>query len=124
MKILATLVRLYLPLDQFDDAVRFYVSLLGEEPQLRFTYQLYGLELVQVGTMLLIGGSSESIEPFARTKATFLVECLDEFATGLPTMGAEILEGIREVPTGRNMLVRHPDGAIVEYVEHRPRPSR
>jgi len=23
------------------------------------------------------------------------------------------------VPTGMNMTVRHPDGAIVEYVEHK-----
>jgi hypothetical protein len=29
------------------------------------------------------------------------------------------LETPKPVPTGWNMLVRHPDGMLVEYVEHR-----
>jgi hypothetical protein len=41
------------------------------------------------------------------------------FARHLPTLGAEIVNGPKDVPTGRNMLVRHPDGTLIEYVEHR-----
>ncbi|TXL71506.1 hypothetical protein FHP25_29435 [Vineibacter terrae] len=42
-----------------------------------------------------------------------------EFARHLPTVGAEVINGPKDVPTGQNMLVRHPDGTLVEYVEHR-----
>ncbi|MEV5329695.1 hypothetical protein AB0K67_36690 [Nonomuraea sp. NPDC052634] len=31
--------------------------------------------------------------------------------------GGETLDGPNDVPTGRNLTVRHPGGAIVEYVE-------
>ncbi|MFH7095366.1 VOC family protein, partial [Klebsiella pneumoniae] len=32
--------------------------------------------------------------------------------------GATIINPVKAVPTGWNMLVRHPDGMIAEYVEH------
>jgi hypothetical protein len=34
-----------------------------------------------------------------------------------------VIRGIREVPTGRNMTARNPDGFIVEYVQHRRTPE-
>ena len=33
-------------------------------------------------------------------------------------LGAAIVEPPKPVPTGSNMRVRHPDGTLVEYVEH------
>ncbi|MFB9265617.1 hypothetical protein ACFFWD_21100 [Bradyrhizobium erythrophlei] len=40
-------------------------------------------------------------------------------STTAEAFGATILEAPKAVPTGRNMLVRHPDQTRVEYVEHR-----
>jgi hypothetical protein len=48
-----------------------------------------------------------------------MVDDIQGFAAHLPTIGVEVLKPPKPVPTGWNMLVRHPDGMRVEYVEHR-----
>jgi predicted enzyme related to lactoylglutathione lyase len=119
MKVLNILVRRYLPLDRFDDAIAFHESLIGQKARLRFDYPEYQLKLAQVASILFIGGTEQSLAPFVATHATFMVDDIEAFATHLPTIGAEVLEAPKAVPTGWNMLVRHPDGMRVEYVEHR-----
>ncbi len=119
MKILNILVRRYLTLDAFEDAIAFYETLIGQEARLRFDYPEYDLKLAQVAGILFIAGTDKSLVPFVNTHATFLVDDIDGFAQHLPTMGAQVLEAPKLVPTGWNMLVRHPDGMLVEYVEHR-----
>jgi len=112
MRILNILVRRCLPLDRFDEAVAFHETLIGQKARLAFDYPEYGLKLAQVASILFIGGTPESLAPFTATHATFLVDDIEDYARHLPTLGAE-------VPTGWNMLVQHPDGTLVEYVEHR-----
>jgi hypothetical protein len=46
------------------------------------------------------------------------VSDLQAFATYLEKQDSTILEKLQQVPTGWNMLVEHPDGLRVEYVEH------
>jgi hypothetical protein len=46
------------------------------------------------------------------------LDSLAEWRRELTALGAEIVEPPKRVPTGSNMRVRHPDGALVEYVEH------
>ncbi|MEH3041773.1 MAG: VOC family protein [Sphingomonas paucimobilis] len=118
MQILNILVRRYLPLNEFDTAVGFYERLIGQARRLSFDYPEYDLKLAQVASILFIAGTDDSLAPFRATDATFLVEGLDAFAAHLPTTGSIIVEAAKPVPTGRNMLVRHPDGMLVEYVEH------
>ncbi|AKB31533.1 hypothetical protein MSSIH_0843 [Methanosarcina siciliae HI350] len=77
-----------------------------------------GLELAQIGNILRIAGSDETLKPFRSTRTTFLVDSLDEFRVLLEEKGAEIIRGPDKVPTGRNMTVEHPDGSVIEYVEH------
>ena len=119
MKILNILVRRYLPLDLFDDAVTFHETLIGQKARLRFEYREHDLRLAQVASLLFIAGTKESLSPFVDTHATFLVDDIQGFAGHLPTVGAEVIKPPKAVPTGWNMLVRHPDGMRVEYVEHR-----
>ena len=119
MKVLNVLVRRYLPLDRFDEAVRFHETLIGQKARLRFDYRERDLALAQVASILFIAGTEESLAPFVATHATFLVDDIHGFAAHLPTVGAEVLEPPKPVPTGWNMLARHPDGMRVEYVEHR-----
>jgi hypothetical protein len=38
-------------------------------------------------------------------------------------LGIEVVAPPKVVPTGRNMLARHPGGALMEYAEHRPQPG-
>lgn len=68
--------------------------------------------------ILLIVSPEQALKPFRSTQATMLVDTLDEFQDYLKEKGAEILRGPNEVPKGRNMTVKHPDGVIIEYIEH------
>ncbi|KQT34608.1 glyoxalase [Sphingomonas sp. Leaf412] len=119
MRILNILARRCMALDGFDDAVAFYERLLEQPARLRFDYPEYRLKLAQVGSLLLIGGTPESLAPFTATDATFLVEDIEAWQRHLPTIGAVVVEAAKPVPSGHNMLVRHADGMLVEYVEHR-----
>ena len=121
MQVLNILLRRYLAPDQLEDAVAFYEKLIGQKARLRFNYARYQLKLAQVGSILFIAGSSDSLAAFIDTQATFMVDDIKTFAAHLPTVGAEVLRPPQPVPTGWNMLVRHPDGMRVEYVEHRNR---
>ncbi|MGQ8926987.1 VOC family protein, partial [Klebsiella pneumoniae] len=64
------------------------------------------------------GGTEQSLAPFRATEATFLVNDITAWEKHLPSTGATIINPVKAVPTGWNMLVRHPDGMIAEYVEH------
>jgi hypothetical protein len=68
--------------------------------------------------LLLVSGSDEALKPSRSTQGTFLVDSLDEFKAYLEEKRAEIIRGPNKVPTGRNMTLRHPDGSVIEYVEH------
>lgn len=122
MKILQTLPRLYI--NDLNSALDFYTELLGSPAAMRFKILQLGLELAQIGSILLIAGSDEALKSFRSTQATFLVDSLDEFKAYLEEKGAEILRGPNKVPTGRNMTVKHPDGSVIEYVEHSNRPEK
>ncbi|WP_146645034.1 VOC family protein [Labilithrix luteola] len=119
MNVLNILARRCLPIADFDLAVSFHEALVEQKARLRFDYPEYNLKLAQIANLLFIGGTPDSLAPFTATHATFLVDDIQAFARALPARGAEILEAPKEVPTGWNMLVRHPDGTLVEYVEHR-----
>jgi len=116
MKVFQTLSRLYI--NDLNPTLEFYEEILGTPATMRFEIPQIGLELAQIGDILLIAGPDEALKPFRSTQATFLVDSLDEFRAYLEEKGAEILRGPDKVPTGRNMTVKHPDGSVVEYVEH------
>jgi predicted enzyme related to lactoylglutathione lyase len=111
--VLATLARVYV--DDLDVALPTFVELTGEQPRLRFTHR--DLDLASVGGYLLLAGSQEALAPYRGTHATTIVDSLDQALRLVEQHGGEILSGPNEVPTGRNLTVRHPGGATIEYVE-------
>ena len=117
MKILKILTRVYT--SNRDETLRFYESLTGTKSIRKFSMPVIGLELAQVQDILIIAGKEEALRPFRQTSATFLVDSLDEYYRFLTEQGVSIISPPKVVPTGMNMTVRHPDGAIVEYVEHK-----
>lgn len=120
MKVLKILPRFYI--NDLNSALEFYEKLLDASAAMRFEIPPIGLELAQIGDILLIAGSDEALKPFRSTQATFLVDSLDEFRAYLKEKGAEIIRGPDKVPTGRNMTVKHSDGSVIEYVEHTKSP--
>ncbi|MEV4738831.1 hypothetical protein [Streptomyces sp. NPDC049555] len=113
VSVLATLARVYV--DDLDVALPTFVELTGEQPRLRFTYR--DLELASVGGYLLLAGSEEALAPYRGTHATTIVDSLDHVLHITEAHGGRILDGPNDVPTGRNLTVRHPGGATIEYVE-------
>lgn len=116
MKVLQTLSRLYIP--DLNSTLEFYEKLFGTKAAMRFEIPQIDLELAQTGDILLIASSVKALKPFRSTQATFLVNPLDELRAFLEERGAETIRGPDKVPTGRNMPVKHPDGSLIEYVEH------
>jgi predicted enzyme related to lactoylglutathione lyase len=117
MKILRTLARVYT--SNLDGALQFYENLTGTTAGNRFTMASVGLELAVVGDILIIAGTDEALRSFRSTNATFLVDSLKDYHRFLTANGGTVLRPPQQVPTGMNMTVRHPDGAVVEYVEHK-----
>lgn len=115
LKILQVLNRFYV--EDIDRAINIYENLLKEKTCLRFQYKEIGLELAQIGTILIIAGSEEALKPYRETKATFIVSSIDGLKKLLLENGSVIIRDIKQVPTGKNMTIRHPDGIIIEYVE-------
>ncbi|WP_327071344.1 VOC family protein [Kitasatospora sp. NBC_01302] len=113
MPALASYARIYV--DDLDRALPTFLDLTGEQPALRFAYR--DLELARIGGYLLIAGTAEALAPYRATQATTVVTSLDEILALTGRHGGEVLDGPNQVPTGRNLTVRHPGGAIIEYVE-------
>lgn len=90
---------------------------------MRFSFPAIGCELAQVADILIIAGDEKSLAPFRETRATFLVDRIDEFIAFLSRQGGEIIRGPQNVPTGINCTIRHPDGTVIEYVEHKKQES-
>jgi len=117
------MVRVLIAPEQLEPTIALYERLLGVHCDLRFAYPEMDLSLASVGNMLLIAGREEALAPFAHVAMTLLVASLDAEIARFEELGIELLEAPKAVPTGRNLLARHPDGSIVEYVEHRPQPG-
>lgn len=116
MKVLRTLHRIYV--NDLDSTINFYQSLLGVQVGLRFKLPHLNLELADIGDFLIIAGSEEALKSVRSTVATILVDSVEEFKLHLEELGAKVLRGPNQVPTGKNMTVQHPDGSVMEYVEH------
>lgn len=108
---------------ELESTITFYEQMIGQSCALRFTYAEMGLALASVANVLIIAGDDQSLAPFRATDYTVLVSNLEEYAERARRLGAAIVEAPKDVPTGRNMVIHDPDGSLVEYVEHRPRPG-
>lgn len=111
------LTRIYV--NDMESAIDFYERLTSEKCANRFEYKQVGLEIARINNLLIIAGTDQTLEPFKRTSATFLVDSILEYKDFLNQNGAMIIRDIQQVPTGLNMTIKHNDGLVVEYVEHR-----
>lgn len=117
MEIKKVLNRFYV--NDIEKAIKFYEKILNEKCSNIFKYSEASLELASIGNILIISGSDEALKPFKDTQATFLVDSITEFKEFLLNNGATIIRDLKIVPSGMNMTVKHFDGTIIEYVEHK-----
>lgn len=116
MKVFKTLPRVYVK--NLNSAIPFYEELYNTKANMRFKMPVGGLELAQVGDILIISGNEDDLKMYRNTLYSLLVDSIEEYKIYLEKAGASIIRGPKQVPTGINMTVKHPDGSIVEYVEH------
>ncbi|NNU78476.1 VOC family protein [Clostridium estertheticum] len=117
MKIKKILTRLYV--HDINTSIDLYKKLLNQDCDLIVKYSEMKLELAQIGNILILSGTDEALKPFRDTSATFLVDSVIEFRKFLLKNGAVIVRDLKKVPTGMNFTVKHLDGTIIEYVEHK-----
>jgi uncharacterized glyoxalase superfamily protein PhnB len=120
--ILETYTRVFVEADGLERALAFYKTLLSGDETMRFAYPEAGLELAAITSprlsVLVIAGPPEKRRPFEATRLTIKVEALEPVVALLEAAGAERLEPIQPTPVGRKTRFRHPDGLVVEYVDH------
>ncbi len=123
MKVLNILIRRCVLIARFEDTVSFYENLIAQKARLRFDYPEYDLKLAQVGSVLLIGGTEQS-GSVSRHRGHFHGK--RHYRTGETSAfhRGNDYQLVKAVPTGWNMLVRHPDGMVAEYVEHHDKTRR
>ncbi|WP_229051390.1 VOC family protein [Aeromicrobium sp. Leaf350] len=117
------LIRVFLEPDRLGQGIAYYERLQAVEVDAIFPYPEAGLRLATVGGFLLIEGDDKRLAPFRSTTGTLLVDDVTPYYDQLVADGAEIVVPLQSVPTGSGFNARHPDGTVVEYVQHRPTPQ-
>jgi predicted enzyme related to lactoylglutathione lyase len=112
MEILGTSLRVCV--DDLDAAVPVYEKLADAEA-VRFAQG--PVSVAAVGPFFLMSGPSTHLDVLRRITATLAVADVDKALADLQAVGAEIIAGPKETPVGRNLVARHPDGSVFEYVD-------
>ena len=117
MRILHVMARAYVAPEQLDAAIAFYERLFGERRKARFPIPPLCLEIASVGSVHLLAGTEERLRPFRTAEATFWVDSVADAERKLRNLGSEILLGPEGGQGGSFMIVKHPDGLVVEYID-------
>lgn len=117
MKVLDTLIRVFIERDAMEETITFYEDLYQTTCTDRRFYDNLNLELARVDRAVIIAGSEESRRLFESARATILVDSIQEASIELQKRGAVCLTEPKRTPGSWIMLVKHPDGLIAEYVE-------
>ena len=97
--------------------IAFYGKLFGERCKARLPIPPLGLEIASVGSVHLLAGVEEKLKPFRSAQATFWVDSVADAELMLRETGSEILHRPEHGPGGSFMIVKHPDGLVVEYID-------
>lgn len=112
MDILGTSLRVCV--DDLDAAVTVYEKLSGTEA---VRFQQGPVSVAAVGPFFLMSGPPAQLDVLRRISATLAVTDVREAVADLQSVGAEIIAGPKRTPIGHNVVARHPDGSIFEYVD-------
>lgn len=113
MKILQVLSRIFA--EDLNMTISVYECILNESCKMRFQIPPAKVELAQIGNILFYAG--EGIDHERRIDISFVADNLDEWRTYWLEHGGSIVRDLWPVAGGRNMVLRHPDGTIAEYLE-------
>lgn len=112
MDILGTSLRVCV--DDLDASIPVYERLTGVQAQ---RFQRGGVAVAAVGCFFLMSGPEAELSVLRKISATIAVRNVDEAVDDLKAVGGQVIAGPLASPIGRNMVARHPDGSIFEYVD-------
>jgi hypothetical protein len=115
--------RVFCDLGSLTDTVRFYEHLTSTVLDMDMDIPEGGLHVVAVGPFLVLEMDKNKLAragQAAETHITVLNANLGEAVEKSVAAGATIVQEKWEAPPGPGVRLRHPDGSIVEYLEHRP----
>jgi hypothetical protein len=106
--------------------VRFYEALTSARLDMDMDIPESGLHVVAVGPFLILEMDTQKLDragQAAQTHVTVLNADLDTSVAREVAAGAQIVQPRWEAPPGPGVRLRHPDGLLAEYLEHRPSPD-
>ncbi|MBR7192450.1 MULTISPECIES: VOC family protein [Gordonia] len=113
MRVLKTYARIFVA--DLDESLPLYETIVGASADLRFAFER--AELAAVGDFLLIAGADDDVEAYRSTVGPVIVDDLDALISQVSGGAAAEVIGESESATGRFAYLRHPDGAVLEYVQ-------
>lgn len=108
------------------ETVRFYASLAQVEFDMDMDIPESGLHVVGVGAFLILEmdpAKLDRIDEAKLTHVTVLAPHLEQTVRACVDRGAKVVQERWQSPPGPGCRLRHPDGLLVEYLEHRPSPD-
>lgn len=117
MIIYKVFTRSYVRHEQLEAAIAFYEELTGEKCGLRYEHEREGIRAAVVQGTHIVAGAEAGLYDHPEIRATYLVDRVTDFIDMLLRLGSEIVEEPVRAPQGHSMIVRHPDGLMVEYVD-------
>ncbi|MDQ6697122.1 MAG: hypothetical protein M3Z46_06660 [Actinomycetota bacterium] len=118
--------RVFCDMGTLSGTVRFYEGLTSMTLDMDMDISEAGLHVVAVGPFLILEIDVAKLDragQAAQTQVTVLNAHLDEAVERQVAAGAEIVQQRWNAPPGPGVRLRHPDGLLVEYLEHRPSPD-
>jgi predicted enzyme related to lactoylglutathione lyase len=115
--------RVFCDLGTLARTVRFYEALTSVALDMDMDIPEAGLHVVAVGPFLILEMDKQKLdraEQAAETHVTVLNAHLDDAVAERVADGAQIVQQRWEAPPGPGVRLRHPDGLLAEYLEHRP----
>ena len=120
------LARVFPEPDRFEETVHFYERLTGVPLDMDLDVREAGIRIAAVGSFLILDLDPKLLgraEQARRTAVTIIFADLDAAVAAASAAGAELAAAPFAAPTGRGARMRHADGLLVEYLEHRPSPD-
>lgn len=105
--------------------VRAYEILTGFTLDMDLDAREFGIRIVAVGNFLVLELDPAQPERFERARTTPVTIIFADIDRAIETslgFGSEVMVAAAPSLVGRGAFLRHPDGLIVEYLEHRPSP--
>lgn len=113
MDILGTSLRVCV--GDLDAAIGVYERLTNAEA---IRFQRGGVAVAAVGPFFLMSGPEAELSVLRKITATIAVKDVDDAVADLTAVGADIIAAL-PTPIGRNLVARHPDGSVFEYVDRK-----